>query len=161
MAVPAIACLLVQLYKLIELITIHRAGPGGVELMGLRSLDQALAIGAHCLDSPDADVLRFPACSRGALSACTTTVGCNHLTTIVTAQAVVGGLYKTHCVAMRKEFRGLVTVRKQRSRETGVTESDINVLRLLELLSAFTRDELSVNLDEVDSKHEISRTERA
>jgi hypothetical protein len=83
------------------------------------------------------------------------------LTTIVTAQAVVGGLYKTHCVAMRKEFRGLVAVRKQRSRETGVTESDINVLRLLELLSAFTRDELSVNLDEVDSKHEISRTERA
>jgi hypothetical protein len=62
---------------------------------------------------------------------------------------------------MRKEFRGLVAVRKQRSRETGVTESDINVLRLLELLSAFTRDELSVNLDEVDSKHEISRTERA
>jgi hypothetical protein len=33
------------------------------------------------------------------------------------------------------------------------------LLLLLELLSAFTRDELSVNLDEVGSKHEISRTE--
>jgi hypothetical protein len=112
MTVPAIACLLVQLDELVELITIHRAGPGGVELIGLRDLDKAPTIDTHCLDGSDADILWFPACSRGVLCACTTAVGCNHLTTVVAAQAVVGGLYETHCAATRKGSRGLVALRE-------------------------------------------------
>lgn len=98
-----------QLYELIELITVPGTDSRGVELIRLRNVHCALAIDAQCLDGPDTDVLGLPTRSRDVLCACTPTVKGDHITTIIAAQVVIGGFDEAHGVAI-KEFRGACTL---------------------------------------------------